>query len=200
MSEKTIDPSNQHFERWAETYEESYMQGMFFDRVHQFVLEMIPAGLQPESILDVGCGTGRLLRRVGQQFPGARLAGVDLAEEMIAQANRLTPGARFYVGQAESLPLPDASVDLVLSTMSFHHWADQEQGVRQVARVLRPMGVFILADMIMPSWLWWIFRHGKHVSAKQRSAMFEKAGLDMQAQRKEFWRHLLINVGRKTFP
>ena len=49
---------------------------------------------------------------------------------MIAQANLLTPGARFYVGQAESLPLPDASIDLALSTMSFHHWANQAQGVR----------------------------------------------------------------------
>ena len=200
MSDKTIHPSNEHFERWANTYEDSYMQALIFDRVHQFVLDLVPGDLQPENILDVGCGTGRLLRRLGQQFPQARLNGVDLAEEMIAQANRLTPGARFYVGQAETLPLPDASVDLVLSTMSFHHWADQAQGIHQVARVLRPGGVFILADAVMPYWLWWIFRHGKHVSARQRGAMFAQAGLIMQSEGREFWRHLLISVGKKTAP
>jgi ubiquinone/menaquinone biosynthesis C-methylase UbiE len=200
VSDKTIHPSNEHFERWADTYEDSYMQALIFDRVHQSVLDLVPGDLQPENILDVGCGTGRLLRRLGQQFPQARLNGVDLAEEMIAQANRLTPGARFYVGQAETLPLPDASVDLVLSTMSFHHWADQVQGIRQVARVLRPGGVFILADAIMPYWLWWIFRHGQHVSARQRGAMFAQAGLAMQSEQREFWRHLLISVGKKTAP
>jgi len=176
------------------------MQRLLFDRVHHSVLDMLPGDLQPKSILDVGCGTGRLLRRAGQQFPDAELAGVDLSEGMIAQANLLTPGARFYVGQAESLPLPDASVDLVLSTMSFHHWTDQAQGVCQVARVLRPDGVFILADMIMPYWLWWIFRHGQHVSAKQRRKMLAEAGLEMQAQKGVLWHHLLINLGKKPNP
>jgi ubiquinone/menaquinone biosynthesis C-methylase UbiE len=197
MSENTIGSPNQHFDRWAKTYEDSYMQNLLFDKVHQSVLDMVPGDLHPKNIMDIGCGTGRLLRRAGQRFPAARLSGVDLSESMIAQANLLTPGARFYVGQAESLPLPDASVDLVLSTMSFHHWMDQAQGVRQVARVLRPGGVFILGDMNMPYWLWWILRHGQHISAKQRSTMFAKAGLDMQARERKLWHFLLINVGEK---
>lgn len=197
MSENTVHSSNRHFDQWAKTYEDSYMQNLLFNRVHRSVMEQIPGDLQPESILDVGCGTGRLLRRVAEQFPNARLVGIDLSEGMIAQASLLTPGARFYVGQAESLPLPDASVDLVVSTMSFHHWADQAQGIRQVARILRPAGIFILADVIMPYWLWWIFRHGRHVSAKQRREMFAQSGLSMQAQKGRYWNPLLINVGKK---
>ena len=69
-----------------------------------------------------------------------------------------------------------------------------------MARALRPNGVFILADMIMPYWLWLIFRHGQHVSAKQRRTMFTDAGLEIQAQKGELWHHLLITVGKKSVP
>ena len=82
----------------------------------------------PQVILDVGCGTGRLLRKAKQQWPDAHLVGVDAAEKMIQQATELFPEAEFHVAMAEALPLPDASVDLAFSTMSFHHWANQAQG------------------------------------------------------------------------
>jgi len=52
--------------------------------------------------------------------------------------------AHFFNGDSgEVLPLEDASVDLALSTISFHHWQDQAAGVREVARVLRPGGSFL---------------------------------------------------------
>ena len=91
-----------------------------------------------------------MLRRVATHWPAARLIGIDPAEGMVKQARRLTPGAIIHVSMAESLPLDDGSVDLVLSTASFHHWRDQVQGVKQVARVLRPGGIFVLADISMP--------------------------------------------------
>lgn len=50
------------------------------------------------------------------------------------------PEATFYVGMAESIPLPGNSVDLVFSTLSFHHWSDQMKGLREIVRVLRPGG------------------------------------------------------------
>src|SRR5579883_1550856 len=121
------------FSRWSRTYERSYLQGLIFDRAHRAA---------PESILDVGCGTGRFLRQAAQRWPGASLIGVDPAEGMIEMARRLTPGATFYVSMAEELPLPGASVDVAVTTLSFHHWSDQAAGVREVARVLRPGGRF----------------------------------------------------------
>ena len=123
----TIHPETEDvtsFERRSGTYEDSLMQFLFFDRFHRIALDAVPAGIQPESILDIGCGTGRLLRKAAIRWPTALLTGVDPAEGMVKEARHLTPQAQFLVSPAESIPLPDGSVDLVLSTLSFHHWQD----------------------------------------------------------------------------
>ena len=72
--------------------------------------------------------------------------GVDPAEQMILEAARLNPQAIFKVGFAVSLPLPDESADIVVSSLSFHHWEDHQKGIQEIARVLRPEGLLCLAD------------------------------------------------------
>src|SRR5579884_2541983 len=130
------------------------MQRVLFDPAHHAALALAAEYvLRPESVLDVGCGTGRLLREARDIWPEAHFVGVDPAPGMVEVAQRLTPGATFFVGPAEALPLPDASADVALSTISFHHWGDQAAGVREVARVLRPGGCFVLVDVLFPRWL-----------------------------------------------
>ena len=107
---------------------------------------MVEKGYTPDTVLDVGCGTGRLLRKAKARWPNAQFIGVDPATGMIENARRLMPDAKFYVSQAESLPLPDASVNLVFSTASFHHWQDKEKGLREIKRVLQVGGLLFLAD------------------------------------------------------
>ena len=123
------------------------MQWIIFDRVHRGVLSLIPANFVPSNILDIGCGTGRLLRRMHARWPSASLVGVDVAEGMVAQAREQTEYATIHQAPAEQLPLENASVDLATSTTSFHHWSDQAKGVSEAVRVLRVGGLFILADM-----------------------------------------------------
>src|SRR5215510_1084237 len=83
----------------------------------------------PQRVLDVGCGTGYLLRRLAAQVPdtGARFVGVDLAPRMLQVASWRAgdPRLRFARAAAERLPVADAAFDLVVSTTSFDHWADQ---------------------------------------------------------------------------
>jgi ubiquinone/menaquinone biosynthesis C-methylase UbiE len=103
----------------------------------------------PHSVLDVGCGTGYLLRALAGHYPEARaLAGIDAAPSMIDTARGLTDDERltFAVGVAERLPYPDASIDLVVSSTSFDHWCDQLAGLAECAWVLRPGGHLVLAD------------------------------------------------------
>ncbi len=173
-----------HFENWSKTYEQDRMQWLLFDRVHRAVLIAIPDNIQPEVVLDIGCGTGRLLRKVQQRWPEARLIGVDLTEGMIAQARAAMPEGEFQVGPAEKLPLPDASVDLALSTVSFHHWQDQSQGICEVRRVLRPGGRFYLADTIPPRWITVFYHHGIITPLKQLNQMFDQADLTLLSQRR----------------
>jgi len=187
------------FDRRSATYENARRQGYIFDRVQRIVLDLAKNGKKPESILDVGCGTGRLIRKAKEIWPDARLVGVDPSEGMIRQATQLLPGAEFHVVMAESLPLPDASVDLVFSTLSFHHWSDQAKAISEIGRVLRPQGRLLLADIMLPFGLSLIFRHFKRNNPARTREMFAQAGLKVEFQ-KRLWlwsRILVVTVGKK---
>jgi len=190
----------EHFNQWSSTYDASWMQRRFFDKVHQEIL-IVVAGIigqkQPAVICDVGCGTGKLLRRARTYWPQAQVIGVDAAEGMIEVARRELPEGTFYSGVAENLPLPDTSVDVAISTISFHHWHDQEEGVREVARVLRPGGYFFLADFALPAWLAKVVRNTRFHSRAELKAYFERAGLVVKSQRPVYSRHVIVTVGER---
>ena len=151
----------ERFSRWAPEYDRHYLQRRVFEPVQKTVIELaIQEVPHPGAILDVGCGTGRLLRTASEQFPGATLEGVDAAEGMIEQAKASaepTSRINFQLGTAEHLPFPDGQFDLVFSTMTFHHWADQGVGIREVARVLKPAGRWLLADFVATGPMRWLF-------------------------------------------
>ena len=149
----------------------------------------------PRAILDVGCGTGRLLRAAGARWPQARLLGVDPAEGMVSQAKKLLPKGRIHLGSAEMLPLPDAAVDLVTSSLSFHHWTDQMRGLQEVARVLRSGGYVCIADIALPRWLAWLLgSRARTPSAIQ--ALLIGAGLVVSDQMRLLLRVVLVSLGR----
>ncbi len=183
------------FKRWGSTYERSWMQKRLFVPVHAAVLQEALSRFKPESVLDIGCGSGRLLRKAHDNWTDAQLSGVDPAQKMLEVARQLTPEARFYLGSGEALPLPDASVDLAFSTISFHHWHNQAAGVREIARVLRAGGSFLLADFTLPTGLTWIYPRVQ--SPAQMRALFELAGLDVQAQPDPVARFVRITIGTK---
>jgi ubiquinone/menaquinone biosynthesis C-methylase UbiE len=140
-----------------------------------------------------------LLRKATQQWSNARLVGFDAAKKMIDQATQLFPEAEFHVAMAEALPLPEASVDLAFSTLSFHHRANQAKGISEVALVLRPRGRFVLADIVIPHWLSFFVRNFRYNSPARMRDMFTQAGLAVELQQQPWrWsRVLLITVGRK---
>jgi ubiquinone/menaquinone biosynthesis C-methylase UbiE len=108
--------------------------------------------LQPESLLDVGCGTGALLEAFAAERPSARLYGIDLAPEMAAIAGRrLGKRAQISVADAEALPLPDASVAAVVCVDSFHHYPNPDVVLREIHRVVRAGGSLVLAEWRMPA-------------------------------------------------
>jgi ubiquinone/menaquinone biosynthesis C-methylase UbiE len=109
----------------------------------------------PQRILDIGCGTGYLLRQLAARAPDAiELLGIDAAPAMIdvARANAGDPRLAFSLGVAEQLPCADAMFDLVVSTTSFDHWSDQQAGLRECARVMTPGAHLVLADQFS-TWL-----------------------------------------------
>ncbi len=196
------------FDRWAPSYDHSILQRHMFEPVHEAVLTAFSAaGSPPQDVLDIGCGTGRLLETVARRWGEARLTGVDASEAMVAEARRKHEGDgrfAFKRGDASALPLEAGAFDAAFSTMSFHHWGDQAAGIREVARVLRPGGLFVLADIDVPFLpLLRLFRkwidHPNLQGPEAIQRLLEEAGLSVVTRRR-FWRILRAQlfVARKS--
>jgi ubiquinone/menaquinone biosynthesis C-methylase UbiE len=187
--EQTVEPRPtdhddvRQFDRWSTRYERSRWQWLHFDRVHRSAFDLATPFGEPHAVLDLGCGTGRLLRAARDRWPAARLIGVDPSAGMIEAGRSLTP-AELHITGAEAIPLPDASVDLAFSTIAFHHWADPARGLREVARVLRPGGGFVLVDNIGPDWLARYLKDRPYLTAEERVAMWSEGGLRVLKQRR----------------
>jgi len=112
------------------------------------------AGLMPAGeAADIGCGPGYLVVELARSAPGLHITGVDLSNAMLAQGikNAALAGvahqADFRTGDAAATPFADASLDLVVSTLSLHHWADPVAVLNEIARILRPGGAFLIFDL-----------------------------------------------------
>lgn len=124
--------------------------GSFYASVAADVAAAAPTG---GRILDVGCGPGHLASRLARDH-GLEVTGLDLDPAMIERARANTEQAvaaehrpTFVVGGVAELPFPDGSFDLVVSTLSMHHWADATAGQAEIGRVLRPGGRALVWDI-----------------------------------------------------
>jgi ubiquinone/menaquinone biosynthesis C-methylase UbiE len=134
------------YDRWA---------NRFFHRLYERVAaDVAGAGLRDGArVLDVGTGPGRLPLAIARALPGLEVEGLDQSVEMIEQARRnateagLDERVRFTVGDVARLPYGDASFDLIVSTMSQHHWPDAAAGLGELRRVLRPGGRIWIDDL-----------------------------------------------------
>ncbi|MDX3660306.1 methyltransferase domain-containing protein [Streptomyces sp. ID05-26A] len=146
--------------------ERDYLPGMgkhyllpFYDVLHRVSGlrlvhgEMVSlAGLRSgQRVLDVGCGTGNLLRSAGKRHRDVELSGVDPDLKMLARAERKLRGlrARLDKGFAQELAFPDATFDVVFSSLMLHHLdgPSKVEMLAEVRRVLKPGGLFVLSDI-----------------------------------------------------
>ncbi len=178
------------FNRWAGTYDRHWTQRIIFGPIQRTLLQLAAEQVnRPGAILDVGCGTGKLLKSAEARFPGAKLVGVDAAIEMVkyAQASNPIGTIQFQQAMAEELPFPNASFDLVFSTMTFHHWSNQTKGIAEVARVLTPGGRWLLADFVASGFMRPVRRLLRLHQFPERAAlenMLSDAGLKVVAERR----------------
>lgn len=104
------------------------------------------------KVLDVGTGPGTLVREIARSFPQLQVYGVDLSEEMIrlaqqhARQEHLEKQVHFEVGDVAHLSYPDASFEMIVSTISMHHWYDLSKPLQELYRVLQPGGRLWIYD------------------------------------------------------
>ncbi len=147
MADLFLNLRQQLFDRWASTYD-CLIPSVFYQAIHQRLLEYVHLP-DHSHVLDIGCGTGRLLNRLAMQYPMLQGTGIDFSSEMIHQAkqhNRHSSRLTYCQGNAESLPLADQQFDAVFNTISFLHYSSPEAVLAEVQRVLLPGGYFYLVD------------------------------------------------------
>lgn len=124
----------------AEVYEAELVPLLFAEWAELLVNA---AGVQPgQAVLDVACGTGAVTRTVVRRLAGAgSVIGLDVNEAMLAVARRLFPDIGWRLGDAENLPFPAETFDVVVCQSGLMFFPDPVQALREMRRVARPGGV-----------------------------------------------------------
>jgi malonyl-CoA O-methyltransferase len=144
------------FDKAADTYDSNaFLQREIADRLFER-LEYIK--LQPQTAIDIGCGTGYATTKLRARYVDSTVVGVDLAAQMLVTAQsqqkptpwlkRLmhrSPQQSWLCGDAEALPFNTESVDLAISNLTLQ-WCDPERVAKEVLRVLKPNGLFMFTS------------------------------------------------------
>jgi ubiquinone/menaquinone biosynthesis C-methylase UbiE len=157
--------SIERYDQRASGYEEGLLGRWHGDIVQRTTA--LASTILPNTgvVLDIGCGSGALLRSL--EPSGAKvLLGVDPSPRMLSVAIRHPARGQAVFAQAiaEALPCPTASCNVVVSSVSFGHWADQRRGLRECRRVLVEDGSLVLVD-VFSRWLNVATRRGNRLSA-----------------------------------
>ena len=118
-------------------------------RMGDAMLASLPEDFRPGSILDLGCGTGWFTRKLAERFPEAALTGADLSPGMLARATANGPEhAGWLNADAEQLPLPDQSMDLVFSNLMIQ-WSNRPEVIlAECRRLLKPGGILAVSTLL----------------------------------------------------
>jgi ubiquinone/menaquinone biosynthesis C-methylase UbiE len=156
------------------------------DHYMRVFADYLPAR-RPLTVIDLGSGTGRFTPALAEAF-GGLVYGVEPAAGMrrAAEEGAAHPRVTYLAGEAAEIPLPDASADLVLMFLSFHHVPDRAAASREIARVLKRGGRFVLRSTFkerIPDHWWRGFFPRSHAveeamfpSTAEARVLFEAAG------------------------
>lgn len=103
-----------------------------------------------DTVLDIGCGGGATLKRLSERVPAGRLFGVDYSPVSVALSKKTNAAdvasGKMTVaeGSVSALPFPENSFDKIITVESFYFWQDPKNDLREVLRVLKPGGTFLL--------------------------------------------------------
>lgn len=157
----------------AQTYLKK-LDGIFIDHAVRLVNRR-----ERGRALDIGTGPGQIVIKLARKLTRWKFLGVDRSPQMIAEAAanlaaagpELAGRVEFQIADANALPFPDATFDLVMCNSVLHHMAEPERLLAEIARVAKPRGAILLRDLRRPNRLaynWHVRRHGRHYSGKMR--------------------------------
>ena len=183
MTDSHSETLRQEFNRWAEA---GRGDGMEQDHLPITLPMLEQMHLAPtDNVLDVGCGSGWLARRIAKMVDQGRVVGMDVSDEMVRIARRNSADQHnvlYIVGEVGEIPWEPNFFSHVVSVESAYYWPDPAAGVKEIHRVLRPGGAaWILINYYRdnPHCHQWgpLLPVATHLlSAEEWSALFRTAG------------------------
>jgi ubiquinone/menaquinone biosynthesis C-methylase UbiE len=185
----------QVFDRLSRVYDNQVVQTLVYRPTQDRVIEDLRS-LAPARVLDVGCGTGQLTARIQASLQPGVVYGCDPSSGMLAKARARSSSVTWLEGKAEAVPLPDSSVDAVISTEAFHFF-DQPAAVAEFHRLLAPGGHAVVG-LLNPtthvgSLVLDLPGAGHWPTRREMRQLFEDAGFEIVRQT-----HVQRLVGRLT--
>jgi SAM-dependent methyltransferase len=141
MTESNKQNLREEFNRWAEAGRGDGMEQDHLPITLPVIEKMQLAGT--DNVLDVGCGSGWLSRRLAKKVPEGRVVGMDISDEMIRVARRNSQefdNVMFVTGEVEEIPWEGNFFSHAISVESSYYWPEPAAGVKELFRVLRPGG------------------------------------------------------------
>lgn len=135
------------FDKRADKYDSEF-EGKLSEKFYCLVTENVALS-DGVSVLDVGCGTGTILKRLSQKC-SIRGYGIDTEEKMIEQAVLKCPDMDIQLCSCEETPFNDKSFDIIVACMAYHHFSDKDKFAAEAARLLKSGGRLYIADPKFP--------------------------------------------------
>lgn len=179
----------------------------YYRALHRHILRSLrtrfQSGASAPDVLDAGCGTGGLLRRLQKAEPGWRLSGLDFSP-LACELARERTGLDIAQGSITAMPFADGSFDAIVSCDVVCQVGDANAALREFLRCLRPAGVVVLT---MPAYQWMYSYHDREVANLRRynrgevNLLLRKAGFAVRED--TYWNMFpfpLAVIRRKIFP
>ena len=150
MNEYQVDKPRvrRAFDRAAATYaQHAKLQALVRE---EMLARLQGLKIEPQTVLDLGCGTGAAVKVLRERYPRAQILGLDFSSGMLHEARRWRPWVRkpmWVCGDMERLPLRDASVDVLFSSLSVQWGNALADTLTEARRVLKPGGVFMFSTL-----------------------------------------------------
>ena len=141
--------TEQFFDSFSKEYDKK-TKNSYFKRNQRWIVNEINKDkhINNKVIMDVGCGTGELLKTLYQSNNSISLIGVDISKKMLEKASKIAPSASLIKADSANIPVANNSVDIIVSSASFHHYENPKLVIKEWERILNTNGYVILLDSV----------------------------------------------------
>jgi ubiquinone/menaquinone biosynthesis C-methylase UbiE len=136
---------------WADKYEKLWVQKYSLSPTRKGIIKEIKNIIKPGqayNILDMGCGTGQLIRDMGQEFKGydIKYTGVDISSKMLELAKDRDSRSAYYNASIDDFSVKDAAFDIIVCSHSFPYYPHKEKAINKLYSLLKESGQLLLAQ------------------------------------------------------